>query len=65
MTGSDPLLDRAAIEDALGRLGDRLAPRGAEVIRLCAEVFPDERPPDRVTLILEDLFEGRDAGAES
>jgi hypothetical protein len=27
-----------------------------EVIELCAEVFPDERPPDRVILILEDLF---------
>jgi hypothetical protein len=36
----------------------------AEVLELCAEVFPDERPPDRATLILEDLFEGPDADAE-
>jgi hypothetical protein len=28
MTTGDPLLDRAAIEDAFGRLGDRLARRG-------------------------------------
>lgn len=28
MTETDPLLDRAAIQDAFGRLGDRLMRRG-------------------------------------
>ena len=80
MSEPTPLLDRAGIEEAFGRLGDRLAKRGvvadiyvleearavaaelglpntvAEVLALVQDVFPEEEPPPRLRLLLEDIF---------
>jgi hypothetical protein len=121
VTDSSPLLDRAGIEDAFRRLGERLArrgvdalfkphgivhdealavaafaaspehllamkafaarPRDAEDIRQLAKVldlhsadeilasvhavFPDQEPPERLRLLLDDLFLGTDDGKGS
>jgi hypothetical protein len=58
---SPPLLDRAGIEDAFRRLGERLASRG-----LVADLYVfggaamalafDSRPPQRLRLLLKDIF---------
>ena len=114
MSDPSPLLDRAGIEDAFRRLGDRLARRGVvadlyvfggaamalaydsrratrdvdalfkphgivheEALAVAAElglprwwlneqatsvreIFPDEEPPGRLRLLLEDIFSDRD-----
>jgi hypothetical protein len=31
--------------------------RAEDVLALCAEIFPEERVPDRARLVLEDVFE--------
>ncbi|HEX6676057.1 MAG TPA: hypothetical protein VF486_13625 [Actinomycetes bacterium] len=36
MSSAEPLLDRRAIEDAFGRLGDRLARRGVVAMKVLA-----------------------------
>lgn len=35
-----------------------------EVLRVCADVFPDEPVPDRARLVLEDILEGADESGE-
>ncbi len=51
MSEPTPLLGREGIEEAFRRLGDRLAKRG---------VFPEEEPPARLRLLLEDIFSQND-----
>jgi hypothetical protein len=46
-----PLLDREGIEEAFRRLGDWLAKRS-----VVADIFPEEEPPPRLRLLLEDIF---------
>ncbi|MFD0967479.1 hypothetical protein [Plantactinospora endophytica] len=45
MSAADPLLDRAAIENAFRRLGERLARRGVVAV------------PGRARLVLDDVFD--------
>lgn len=61
---SDPpprLLDRAGIENAFRRLVELLGLRNAEDVLACVhEVFPEEDPPERLRLLLEDLFSAQE-----
>lgn len=59
MSEPTPLLDREGIEEAFRRLGDRLAKRGVvadDVFALVRDIFPEEEPPARLRLLLEDIF---------
>ena len=59
MSDSSPLLDRAAIEEAfrLRQLAQVLDLRtAADVLTSVHEIFPDEEPPARLRLLLEDIF---------
>lgn len=66
MSDPSPLLDRAGIEEAFRRLGERLASRGvvadlyvfggAAMALAYSEIFPEEEPPARLRLMLDDIF---------
>ena len=59
MSDSSPLLDRTAIEEAfrLRQLAQVLDLRtAADVLTSVHEIFPDEEPPARLRLLLEDIF---------
>jgi hypothetical protein len=61
VSDQSPLLDRAAIEEAFRRLGDRLAQvldlhTADDVLAAVRETFPAEEPPARLRLPLEDIF---------